>query len=74
MEEAKLKPGGPRLMGNAEIIAMFGLSTARAHQLMSDDTFPPPIAKLKAGKIWLAEDVEAWERARQARMKERAGR
>lgn len=55
-----IKPGGPRLMSTGEAIAATGLSSARIYQLIDEDKFPLPIAKLKVGRIWLAEDIEAW--------------
>ncbi len=64
----------PRIMAAAEVIGLLGVSTARAHQLMKSADFPAPIATLRVGKIWLAEDVEAWELNRQAEMKERQAR
>ena len=51
-------------MSTAEIIASVGLSSARIYQLIADGTFPLPVAKLRVGRIWLADDVEQWNRDR----------
>jgi predicted DNA-binding transcriptional regulator AlpA len=51
-------------MSLAEVIASVGLSSARIYQLIAEGKFPLPVAKLRVGRIWLAEDVEAWDLAR----------
>jgi prophage regulatory protein len=53
-----------RLMGAHEIrIRLGGVSRQRAYQITSRADFPPPVADLAQGKVWLIEDVEAWMRA-----------
>jgi hypothetical protein len=49
-----------RLVGLAEIADLFGVSkrTASRYALRSD--FPEPIARLRAGPIWLEEDLRRW--------------
>jgi prophage regulatory protein len=50
-----------RLVGAREIRArMHGVSRQRVYQLTSRRDFPRPVASLAQGKIWLADDVEAW--------------
>jgi prophage regulatory protein len=50
-----------RLVGAHEIrIRLGGVSRQRAYQITSRADFPKPIADLVQGKVWLAEDVEAW--------------
>lgn len=52
-------------MAQAEIAAMIGVSGTRVGQLAADpaSAFPLPVARLKVGRVWLAEDVENWMRA-----------
>ena len=50
-----------RLMGAHEIrIRLGSVSRQRAYQITSRADFPKPLADLAQGKVWLAEDVEAW--------------
>jgi prophage regulatory protein len=51
-----------RLMGTAEIATLLGVTPARVSQLADSrrSGFPNPRWELKAGRIWLAQDVEAW--------------
>jgi predicted DNA-binding transcriptional regulator AlpA len=50
-----------RLMGAHEIrIRLGGVSRQRAYQITSRADFPKEAADLAQGKVWLAEDVEAW--------------
>ena len=49
------------LMDTHEIrVRLGGISRQRAYQLTRRADFPPPVADLHAGKIWLASDVEKW--------------
>lgn len=54
-----------RLMAAAEVAAALNVGPARVHAIVKDPkaNFPPPVAELRVGKIWLADDVEAWMRA-----------
>lgn len=53
-----------RLMGAHEIRVRLGMvSRQRAYQITSRADFPAPVADLAQGKVWLAEDVEAWMKA-----------
>lgn len=50
-----------RLMGAHEIrIRLGGVTRQRTYQITSQMDFPRPVANLAQGKVWLAEDVEAW--------------
>lgn len=49
-----------RLMGASEIADLLSVSRQRASQLASRRDFPEPVAVLRQGGVWLAEDVEAW--------------
>ncbi|WP_239348321.1 DNA-binding protein [Frankia sp. Cj5] len=50
-----------QLMGTAEIAACLGVSRVRVHQIVtSDPSFPEPLAEIKAGKIWRADEVIRW--------------
>lgn len=50
------------LVGAAEVAEMFGVSRQRLHKIIEEnpDTFPEPLARLKAGNIWDKKDVERW--------------
>lgn len=50
----------PELMGANEIRLRLRLSRERTYQLVNRRDFPPPIATLAMGQVWLKEDVEAW--------------
>ena len=56
------RPVSNHLMGLTEVAALLGVSRQRAHQLAKRDDFPEPTARLAAGLIWQAEDVERWAR------------
>ncbi|MEV4642916.1 DNA-binding protein [Actinoplanes sp. NPDC049548] len=49
-----------RLMGAHEIRIRLGVTRQRTYQITSQLDFPRPVADLAQGKVWLAEDVEAW--------------
>ncbi|MBB2948772.1 putative DNA-binding transcriptional regulator AlpA [Actinoplanes lutulentus] len=49
------------LMGAHEIrVRLGGLTRQRIYQLTSRADFPPPVADLAQGKVWLTSDVEEW--------------
>ncbi|WP_433369379.1 helix-turn-helix transcriptional regulator [Actinoplanes sp. CA-142083] len=49
------------LVGAHEIrIRLGGVSRQRVHQITHYSHFPKPVADLEQGKVWRAEDVEAW--------------
>lgn len=45
------------LLDRAGIAQRWGVSRQRAHQLVNDPTFPPPVGGLD---VWLASDVDQW--------------
>ncbi len=48
-------------MGVAEIGERLGVTGSRVHQIIaSDETFPRPVAELRAGRIWRTADIERW--------------
>jgi len=50
----------PRFMGNYEIRTLLGVSRQRTCQITHLDSFPPPVAELASGGVWLATDVDDW--------------
>lgn len=59
--EAELETGPPELMGIREIADFLGdMTRQRAHQIVSRDDFPRPVAKLASGSIWLGSTVRRW--------------
>jgi len=50
-----------QLLGTHEIrIRLGGISRQRAHQITRTASFPKPIANLMLGRVWRADEVEAW--------------
>jgi prophage regulatory protein len=49
-----------RLVGLAEIAELLGVSKRTASRYVARADFPPPVAELAMGPIWLTEDVEKW--------------
>ncbi|GIE30197.1 hypothetical protein Ait01nite_032420 [Actinoplanes italicus] len=51
-----------RIMGTAEIAALLNVTPARVSQIADSRKldFPRPRWEIKAGRVWLAQDVEAW--------------
>ncbi|MCA2216284.1 DNA-binding protein [Wangella sp. NEAU-J3] len=47
-------------MGAHEISTRLHLSRQRVSQLTSQSNFPRPLADLRQGKVWHADDVETW--------------
>jgi predicted DNA-binding transcriptional regulator AlpA len=47
-------------MGAAEIRARLGYSRQWTSVILDRRDFPEPVLTLEMGRIWLAEDVEAW--------------
>lgn len=53
-----------RLMGNAEVAVFLGVSHQRVGQLKDGHPdFPQPVAMLRATPVWLAHEIEAFEKA-----------
>ena len=53
-----------RLYGTAEIADRLAVTPARVNQITDSVKleFPRPLARLRMGQVWLAQDVEAWIR------------
>lgn len=51
-----------QLLGTHEIRVLLGVSRQRAHQITTAPSFPKPVANLTRGKIWRADEVDAWIR------------
>ncbi|MCX5070884.1 hypothetical protein OOJ91_34110 [Micromonospora lupini] len=49
-------------LGAAEVAARLGVSTARVRQLEERPDFPKPVLPLAGGRIWRAEDIDAFNR------------
>jgi predicted DNA-binding transcriptional regulator AlpA len=49
-------------MGQQEIRDRLGYSRQHTGNLLKEKGFPDPAYELAMGRIWLAEDVEAWIR------------
>ncbi|MFE1785624.1 hypothetical protein ACFW9F_24385 [Streptomyces sp. NPDC059506] len=77
LDRRNATPQVPDLVGTSEIGQMLGVSRQRAVQLAQRDDFPPAVAQLKSGPVFLAEQVRAfesrWTRASGRPRKERPG-
>lgn len=71
MAEAELdrllaQPAIPELAGMSEVGDILGVSRQRAAQLAERDGFPPVVARLKSGPVFVADQIRAfdarWER------------
>lgn len=61
-----------RLLGAHEVRTRIGLiSRQRVYQLAKRPDFPQPVADLAQGKIWLADEIDAWLNARRIRLEAR---
>lgn len=51
-----------RLYGAHEIRVrcLGGVSRQRAYQITGRPDFPTPVASLEQGRVWMAEDIDAW--------------
>jgi predicted DNA-binding transcriptional regulator AlpA len=49
-----------RLMGVGEVCAHLGVKMQRVHVLRERPDFPAPIATLRCGVVWRAEDIEKY--------------
>lgn len=56
------EPAVPELVGVSEIAAMLGVVRQRAAQLVQREDFPPAVAHLKSGPVFVKWQVEAFER------------
>lgn len=59
-----------KLMAAAEIGRLLGVGRTRVKVLARRADFPAPLDDLDVGRIWLAEDVEAWAREHRAEIAE----
>ena len=51
------------VIGISEVAAMLNVSRQRADKLTrTDPTFPPPVAEIHAGRIWMRTDIANWIR------------
>lgn len=53
----------PELWGIAEIAGAFAIGRDVVHYHKGRPGFPEPVARLKMGPVWLADDVRAWRSA-----------
>jgi chromosome partitioning protein len=51
------------LLGLAEVAELLGVTKRTATRYARRPDFPEPIARLRAGPIWLKKDVVAWARS-----------
>jgi prophage regulatory protein len=57
-----------QLVGVHEIAELLDVSRQRVDRIAAtDDSFPPPVAVLAAGRIWHRADIEQWAADRAAR-------
>ena len=49
-----------KIVGQAEIAAMLGVSRQRVQQLVAKSGFPAPAAHLSMGKVWFTSDIRSW--------------
>jgi predicted DNA-binding transcriptional regulator AlpA len=51
------------MVGATEVADMLGVTRSRVHQLAQRESFPKPVAVLRAGFIWRRVDIERWMRS-----------
>ena len=56
-------PVSLELLGLAEVAELLGVTKRTATRYAQRSDFPEPIARLRAGPIWLRKDVVAWARS-----------
>jgi predicted DNA-binding transcriptional regulator AlpA len=49
-----------RIVGLAEIAELFGVSKRTASRYALRGDFPRPVARLRAGPIWMEDEVRSW--------------
>jgi len=59
-EAGLTEPPFPPFMGIGEIAAELGVSKQRASELCRKSNFPPPVASLAAGPVWVASSVHSF--------------
>ena len=50
----------PRVVAQAEVTQMLGVSRKRVSQLTSSDDFPAPLGALTVGRVWSYDEVKEW--------------
>ena len=50
----------PRVVAQAEVTQMLGLSRKRVSQLTNSEDFPEPVGTLTVGRVWSYDDVKEW--------------
>ena len=50
----------PRVVAQAEVTQMLGISRKRVSQLTSSDDFPAPLGTLTVGRVWSYDEVKEW--------------
>jgi predicted DNA-binding transcriptional regulator AlpA len=48
------------IVGLAEIAELFGVSKRTASRYALRGDFPRPVARLRAGPVWMEDDVRSW--------------
>lgn len=61
LDRRNAEPLVPELVGVSEIAEMLGVGRQRAAQLTQRDDFPSPVAHLKAGPVFLKDQVRGFE-------------
>jgi predicted DNA-binding transcriptional regulator AlpA len=56
----EIDPGSLRIMGVAEIKDLIGVSRQRVYQMAKRPDFPEAYAEMAQGKVWRADEIEAW--------------
>lgn len=59
-KRARRQQPAVELVGITEAAELIGVSRTRFHQLEQRREFPPPLATLACGRIWLRESIELW--------------
>jgi predicted DNA-binding transcriptional regulator AlpA len=52
-----------KLAGLAEVAELLGVSKRTATRYVQRPDFPEPVARLRAGPIWLEKDILVWARS-----------
>jgi predicted DNA-binding transcriptional regulator AlpA len=55
-----------KLVGVAEVAEVLGVSRRTAARYATRSDFPEPVARLRAGPIWLEDDVLTWAQSEPA--------
>jgi len=63
LERELAKAPIPQLLGVAEVANLLKVSRQRASELAQSEMFPPPVARLSAGPIWLRTSIVAFAKA-----------